>query len=510
MERKSTMTDHQTKELSLPEQLRIQELNRFNIMDSGTEAEFDNLMTLAAQICEVPVAQINFIDESRQWSKAKVGLDFVEIPREVGFCNHTIEQDSFMIVENTLQDERFSEMPFVKEAPGVRFYAGYNVKSKSMNMGTICVIGLEPKQLKSHQKKALETLAREVEARLELRRRNNELDTISRFLEASVDIMIIADASNFRVEKYTNQVSAVLSAEYEQKGTLSLYNLIKDVELLAQLKAWDFQNPEHTLSVETVLNDENSKLRHVAVHIHKHDGKFFISGNDITQKKQYQVSLEQSLEEKNVLLAEIHHRVKNNLAVISSFLQLEEFKTENPEVQRSLFSNYMRVNTMALIHEQLYQETDFTAVIFDQYIHNLIRETREKRADKFGHITLNYSADYVLLNINQALPCALILNELISNAYEYAFVDRDSGLIQITLTQADDEVRLVIEDDGVGLPKDFVFEQSPTLGATLMYSYSDQLNAEVDIQSENGSRFEIRFKSVRDLKGSASSVSIAV
>ena len=149
-------------------------------------------------------------------------------------------------------------------------------------------------------------------------------------------------------------------------------------------------------------------------------------------------------------------------------------------------------------------------MIFDQYIHNLIRETRKKRADKFGHITLNYSADYVLLNINQALPCALILNELISNAYEYAFVNRDSGLIHISLRQTDDEIRLVIEDDGVGLPKDFVFEQSPTLGATLMYSYSDQLNAEVDIQSVNGSRFEIRFKSVRDLKGSASSVSIAV
>ncbi|MCR9133921.1 MAG: ATP-binding protein [bacterium] len=504
------MTENAMASIAPHETNRIQELERFNIMDSGTESEFDNLVTLAAQICEVPVAQINFIDDTRQWSKAKVGVEFTEIPREVGFCHHTIQQESFMIVENTLDDDRFNEMPFVKDAPGVRFYAGFNVRSNALNMGTICVIGLEPKQLQDHQKKALETLAKEVEARLELRRRNIELDTISRFLESSVDVMIVADANTFRIEKYTNQVAAVLENGSDRHGILSLYNLFTDVELLAKLKAWNYPNSNHTLNIETVLNDEDSKLRHVALNIHKHGDKFYLSGNDISHKKQYQASLERSLEEKNVLLAEIHHRVKNNLAVISSFLQLEEFKTENEAVQRSLFSNYMRVNTMALIHEQLYQESDFTAVIFDQYIHNLIKETREKRASKFSHISLNYTADYVLLNINQALPCALILNELIANAYEYAFFDRDSGNIHITLKQIDDEIRLSVEDDGIGLPKDFVFEQSPTLGATLMYSYSDQLNAEVDIQSENGSRFELRFKSQRDLKGSASSVSIAV
>lgn len=147
------MTENAMASIAPHETNRIQELKRFNIMDSGTESEFDNLVTLAAQICEVPVAQINFIDDTRQWSKAKVGVEFTEIPREVGFCHHTIQQESFMIVENTLDDDRFNEMPFVKDAPGVRFYAGFNVRSNALNMGTICVIGLEPKQLQDHQKK---------------------------------------------------------------------------------------------------------------------------------------------------------------------------------------------------------------------------------------------------------------------------------------------------------------------------------------------------------------------
>ncbi len=492
------------------ERMRIKELSRFEIMDSGKETEFDNLVTLAAQICEVPVAQINFIDETRQWSKANIGIEFVDLPREVGFCHHTIQQDAFMIVENTLEDERFSDMPFVKDAPGVRFYAGFNLKSNSCNLGTICVIGTEAKQLKDHQKKALETLAREVEARLELRRKNVELDTITRFLETSVDIMIVADARSFKVAKYTDKVSRVLSPVGYETENYSLYKLLNDVELLAKLREWNDLDLGKIMNVETVLNDQNRKLRHVALSIHKHGGKFYISGKDITQKKQYQVSLEQSLEEKNVLLSEIHHRVKNNLAVISSFLQLEEFKTDNPAVQKSLFTNYMRVNTMALIHEQLYSESDFTAVVFDQYIHNLVKTTREKRAREYGHIAINYSADYVLLNINQALPCALILNELISNAYEYAFNNRDSGSIQISLTRKGEDICLKIEDDGVGLPTDFVFEESPTLGATLMYSYSDQLKADVNINTDNGTRFELRFKSLRDAKGSASSVSLAV
>lgn len=492
------------------EQHRLLELYRHEILDSGEETEFDNLVSLAAQICEVPVAQINFIDETRQWTKVKIGVDFIELPREVGFCHHTIQQDEFMIVENTLDDERFCEMPFVKDAPGVRFYAGFNLKSNSYNLGTICVIGTEAKQLKDHQKKALETLAREVEARMELRRKNIELDTISRFLESSVDIMIVADAQSFKVEKYTDQVSKVLSASKPETENYSLYRLLNDVDVLAKLREWNDMKPGKIMNVETVINDENSKLRHVALSIHKHRGKFYISGKDITQKKQYQVSLEQSLEEKTVLLSEIHHRVKNNLAVISSFLQLEEFKSDNPAVQKSLFTNYMRVNTMALIHEQLYQESDFTAVVFDQYIHNLVKSTREKRSRESGHISINYSADYVLLNINQALPCALILNELISNAYEYAFQNRDSGSIKITLTQKDEHICLIVEDDGVGLPTDFVFEESPTLGATLMYSYSDQLKADVNINTENGTRFELSFRSLRDAKGSASSVALAV
>ncbi len=126
---------------------RIEELQRYDILDSGKEEEFDRLIQLAAEICNVPFGKINFVDNSRTWSKANYGNDIKETPREHSFCHFTIQNESHLIIEDTLENEQFQKLPYVVDEPKIRFYAGFNIRSRGYNLGTVCVLGTEPKSL---------------------------------------------------------------------------------------------------------------------------------------------------------------------------------------------------------------------------------------------------------------------------------------------------------------------------------------------------------------------------
>ncbi|MEC4804639.1 MAG: EAL domain-containing protein [Jaaginema sp. PMC 1079.18] len=152
------------------EMLRLEKLDRYQILDTPPEAEFDELVHLAAEICQVPIALISFVDEYRQWFKAKVGLTARETDRDLAFCNHAIQQNQPLIVENALLDERFAENPLVTNEPNIRFYAGFVLSTlDGYNLGTLCVIDRVPRQLTSTQKNALQVLSRQVMNQLELR-----------------------------------------------------------------------------------------------------------------------------------------------------------------------------------------------------------------------------------------------------------------------------------------------------------------------------------------------------
>ena len=159
--------------MPITEQERLDALYRYDILDTPPEACFDDLVELAAHICDAPVAMLNLIDAERQWSKAVYGIPNTEWPREISFCAHTIlAEDDLMVVPDTIEDERFASNPLVSPTPFVRFYAGVRiVTSDGHAVGTICVGGPDPRELKPRQAAALRALARQAADQLDLRLR---------------------------------------------------------------------------------------------------------------------------------------------------------------------------------------------------------------------------------------------------------------------------------------------------------------------------------------------------
>ena len=149
---------------------RVAALNRYAILDSEPEQSFDDLVTLAAHICKVPMAMLSLVDDHRQWFKSKLGVQVHETPRESSICAHAIQQDDLFIVPDTLQDPRFRENPLVIQEPGIRFYAGAPlINEDGFALGTLCVVDREPRELDAEQKNALGALGRLALRQMELR-----------------------------------------------------------------------------------------------------------------------------------------------------------------------------------------------------------------------------------------------------------------------------------------------------------------------------------------------------
>ncbi|REL37871.1 hypothetical protein DYD21_08820 [Rhodohalobacter sp. SW132] len=187
---------------------------------------------------------------------------------------------------------------------------------------------------------------------------------------------------------------------------------------------------------------------------------------------------EKSLEEKETLLAEVHHRVKNNLAMVSGMLQLQIYTETDERVQQKLIASTERIQTMATIHELLYNSSSFENLRIDENIEKIISSlvsTYEESLD----MHVSFDMEPVKLNINEALPCSLIVNEVITNVLKYAFSDGGTGLLDISLIEEDETVTLKIRDDGKGLPDDFDPEgNGSSLGMELIQTLTKQLKGE--------------------------------
>lgn len=230
-----------------------------------------------------------------------------------------------------------------------------------------------------------------------------------------------------------------------------------------------------------------------------------IVGQDITGQIEYERELKESLKEKETLLQEIHHRVKNNLAVVSGMMDLQIFSTENKEVKRLLSDSQNRIKTMALIHEKLYQSASLSKIDFGSYVEDLLDNIQGvAAADK--EIKVELESDSLNLNVNQAVPCALIINEVVANAYEHAFTDRESGLIKVSIkNQGDDQVTISIKDNGQGLPSDFEDQKTQSMGITIIETLIQQLEAMKKFEDKNGVSFSFSFEK-QEIKGSSSTL----
>jgi PAS domain S-box-containing protein len=220
---------------------------------------------------------------------------------------------------------------------------------------------------------------------------------------------------------------------------------------------------------------------------------------DITQRKQAEDRLQSSLREKEVLLREVHHRVKNNLQVIQSLISLQTRRIKDEQAVEMCKESQRRIRAMALVHERLYQSTDLSRIEFADYLRSLIIHLFHSMLSDTNRIALTMDLEPVQLNINTAIPCGLIVNELVSNALKHAFPGEKSGSITVSIHKAEDgEYRLGVTDNGIGLPPEFEIHESETMGMQIVGTLVSQLGGRLAIGRNGGADFQINFREAKD------------
>jgi PAS domain S-box-containing protein len=247
---------------------------------------------------------------------------------------------------------------------------------------------------------------------------------------------------------------------------------------------------------EIPLNGNNSTLWGKAVPLY--DGKGNINGaietiRDITERKKSENEIKSSLKEKNILLQEIHHRVKNNMQIISSLLNLQSRYVDEEEAVNVLKESQNRVKSMAMIHEKLYESDDLAHINFIEYIHSLVTNLFYSYNLEYAQIKQILEIENINLNMETAVPCGLIISELISNSLKYAFPN-GKGEIYVSLKSVEDKYELIIRDNGIGLPEELDFDHLESLGLRLVTSLTEQIDGELTVERSHGTEFKITFK----------------
>lgn len=355
---------------------RLNALRSYGILDTAREAEFDELVALAADICEVPISVVNLIEDHRQWFKAEVGLGIRETPLDISICRHVLLQPGVTIISDLRNDPRMCANPLVTADSGLRFYAGCLLETPDGHgIGTLCLLDRTPRILTSRQQSALKTLANQVMGQLELRR---------------------------------------------------------------SLK-------------------EKTRL----------------------------------LEQKEMLLKEVNHRTKNNLQLIVGLIQLQLRQLHDQQARAALTDTSRRIMSIAAVHEKLYQSDEVNAVDAASYLSQVIAGIT---ATASHHALFELDLASVILPMDSAIPLALLVNELLTNALKYAYIASAEGRVWVTLKPESNGVVLTVEDRGQGMPPGFDYRKSKSLGMKIIASLGRQLSAQVAFSdNQPGVKCVVRF-----------------
>ncbi|HEX3014719.1 MAG TPA: histidine kinase dimerization/phosphoacceptor domain -containing protein, partial [Methanobacterium sp.] len=213
---------------------------------------------------------------------------------------------------------------------------------------------------------------------------------------------------------------------------------------------------------------------------------------DINKRKKLENELKKSLDEKDLMMKEIHHRVKNNFMIIQSLLQLQSRHIQDKNALEIFRESQNRVKSMAFVHQRLYQHDNLKKVNFGDYPETLAWDIFRSYAINPTQIKLDIDAEEVMLDIDTAIPLGLILNELISNSLKHAFPNKN-GRLMVKSCLKDNKYKLVVSDNGISIPEGLEYEKLDSLGLKLIYGLSDQIGGEVKLDTTDGTKFEITF-----------------
>ena len=340
---------------------RLAVLRAYGILDSPTEAIFEDFVQIAAQVCDTPIAVVNFIDAERQWFAAEKGLGIRESALDISICAQAILQPDVLVIPDLTLDDRFDCNPLVTGEPRLRFYGGALLESpEGLPLGTMCVLDYRPRPegLTGQQRFTLQALSRQVMAQLALRR---------------------------------------------------------------------------------------------------------------------------ALTEKDLMVQEAHHRVKNSLVMVQSLLTLQARKTEHPEAARQLRESAGRVRTFGAMHEHLYRVGTDADVDLAVYLNGLLEGQKEALASTLEGRDIVFDATSMAWPASEAHALGLIVMELVTNALKYG-----AGQVTVTLRREGDATVLSVEDEGQGLPADFEPSRGTGLGMRVLVGLLRGRGHQLEIDRSRG------------------------
>lgn len=270
----------------------------------------------------------------------------------------------------------------------------------------------------------------------------------------------------------------------------------RDFDLIARNLAMRRKDPASVPNrYEVRLIDKNGSVRNILLNIAviPGTGKMVVSFLDITERRQAEDRIKASLLEKEVLLKEVHHRVKNNLQIISSLLNLQSGKIIDSRDLDLFKESQSRVRSMALVHEKLYRSEDLSHIDLQEYVEGIIDNLNATYGVRTDVIKTTVDIRNLYINLDKGIPCGLIINELVTNCYKHAFPDGRKGEVAICISSEAGNYVLTVTDNGVGLPDGFDVTRLSSLGIQLISTLSAQLGGTISITAEKGTSFKIVF-----------------
>ncbi len=352
---------------------------------------------------------------------------------------------------------------------------------------------------KSQTDKLNDTLAVEVNERREAERALRESEAIfHQMFEMSPHPMVIYD-SNTILSANPSSARLYRSSSSNDLVGRCIWDLIHPDSLVESREKMDqmVENREAVQIAELKLFAKDSTVLDVEIVslpiVYEGLPCVLTIGRDITEAKRAEERLIASLQEKEILLREIHHRVKNNIQVISSLLRLQSRYTGNQSLEDVFSESQNRLMTMALIHEKLYESKDLTRIDFQAYIDSLTWHLFQVFGISKNQITFLKNTERVLLPLDIAIPCGLLINEILSNSLKHAFPEGSKGLIELSLVSLNGAAELTISDNGIGLPWPIESKDFQSLGMHLIQTLVRQLKGHVTVRTSGGTSFHIKF-----------------
>jgi two-component sensor histidine kinase/PAS domain-containing protein len=318
----------------------------------------------------------------------------------------------------------------------------------------------------------------------------NSLTLLSKVIESIKDPFLVVD-SNFSVV-FAN---AAMEFWFQGNGPFSgklLWDLLPKImnsRIEKHLKTYMKNQAYNSFTTTGFYSD-----RHYHVSVYPYQKGLTIYAQDITDKLRTEQQLKKSLKEKEVLLKEIHHRVKNNLQIIASMMNLQCSFVKDPHYTELLSESRNRISIMAIIHQRLYEENSYASINFRSFAGQIIKSLFDLYSESSRKVTLELSIDDIDLGLDHAINISLILNELITNVLKYAFPGIRAGKLKVFIKNEREFTEIIVDDNGVGFPGEIDFRNTESLGLLIVNSLVDQLDGTIKLDRSNGTRFTIKLK----------------